>query len=206
MRQRENNYRGLAFSFGAMLSVASLLLPAAGAIVAVDRQTPAQEKKMDQRVPPPPAFEKGVKGYVKLRADEEGKLPKLSKESKPAEIEAHEVKLAESVKAARAGVKQGNVFTPEVAAFFRRTMKREFHGERLRELREVVLEAETKGVPIRVNVPYPETKEMAQTPPNLLLVLPELPKEIKYRFVGRHLLLVDRVSRLIVDYALNVLP
>lgn len=161
---------------------------------------------MDERVPPPPAFEKGVKAYSKLRADEAGKLPKLSKESKPAEIEAHELKLAANVKAARAGVKQGNVFTPEVTEFFRRTMKREFHGERLRELREVVLEAETKGVPIRVNVPYPETKEMAQTPPNLLLVLPELPKEIKYRFVGRHLLLVDRVSRLIVDYALNVLP
>ncbi|MGI8731920.1 MAG: hypothetical protein ACR2LM_01275 [Pyrinomonadaceae bacterium] len=43
-------------------------------------------------------------------------------------------------------------------------------------------------------------------PPTLLLKLPELPKEVKYRFVKRHLLLVDTDNGLIVDYMLNALP
>jgi hypothetical protein len=38
------------------------------------------------------------------------------------------------------------------------------------------------------------------------LKLPQLPKQVKYRFVGRHLLLVDRENGLIVDYMKNALP
>jgi len=57
-----------------------------------------------------------------------------------------------------------------------------------------------------VNYPYPETKDLTQMPPTLLLKLPQLPKEVKYRFVGRHLLLVDTDNGLIVDYMTNALP
>jgi len=57
-----------------------------------------------------------------------------------------------------------------------------------------------------VNYPYPETKEIAEVPATLLLELPQLPKEVKYRFVGRHMLLVDTDYGIIVDYMLNTLP
>jgi hypothetical protein len=40
----------------------------------------------------------------------------------------------------------------------------------------------------------------------LLLILPQLPKEVKYRFVGRNLLLVDRDNNVIIDYMTNALP
>ena len=70
----------------------------------------------------------------------------------------------------------------------------------------MILEAETQGVPIRVNSPYPQSKELAEIPPTLLLILPQLPKQLRYRFVSRHLLLVDRENRLIVDYMLDALP
>jgi hypothetical protein len=43
-------------------------------------------------------------------------------------------------------------------------------------------------------------------PPTLLLKLPQLPKQVRYRFVNRHMLLVDRENGLIVDYMLNALP
>jgi hypothetical protein len=36
-------------------------------------------------------------------------------------------------------------------------------------------------------------------PPSLLLNLPELPKELEYRFVGRELVLRDSAANLIVD-------
>ena len=61
-------------------------------------------------------------------------------------------------------------------------------------------------MPIKVNHPYPETKEVAQVQPALLLKLPQLPEQVRYRFVGRHMLLVDKDNDLILDYVLNALP
>jgi hypothetical protein len=43
-------------------------------------------------------------------------------------------------------------------------------------------------------------------PPTLLLRLPHLPKQIRYRFVGPNLLLVDRENGLIIDFMNNALP
>lgn len=43
-------------------------------------------------------------------------------------------------------------------------------------------------------------------PPTLLLNLPQLPKQVRYRFVGRNLLLVGRENGLIVDYLTGALP
>ncbi len=43
-------------------------------------------------------------------------------------------------------------------------------------------------------------------PPTILLNLPQLPPEVKYRFVGRNMLLVDRDTNLILDYMTNALP
>ena len=51
------------------------------------------------------AFEKRVKDYVKLREGIEEKMPKLSKEAKPEEIETHKKRLQDSVRAARAGAR-----------------------------------------------------------------------------------------------------
>jgi signal transduction protein with GAF and PtsI domain len=73
-------------------------------------------------------------------------------------------------------------------------------------LRETVFEAETKGVLIKVNAAYPEAKELVEMPPSLLLALPQLPKQVRYRFVGTNLLLVDRENNLIIDYMPKAVP
>jgi hypothetical protein len=152
------------------------------------------------------AFEKRVKEYVSLRESLERKLPSLSSEAKPEEIEAHKKAFEASVRKSRANAKPGDVFTPDIAGYIKTTIKTEFKGTDRKELRQTVLEADTKGVQVRVNYPYPETKELAQVPPTLLLKLPQLPKQVRYRFVRRHLLLVDRENGLIVDYIGNALP
>jgi hypothetical protein len=61
-------------------------------------------------------------------------------------------------------------------------------------------------VPLRINYPYPDNKELVEMPPTLLLRLPQLPKQVRYRFVNRHMLLVDRENGLIIDYMLDALP
>jgi hypothetical protein len=151
-------------------------------------------------------FENRVKNYVKLRGKVKAKLPSLSKDSTPEQIESYRKTFEGSLRAARAGTKRGDIFAPVVADYIRRTLKTEFQGKDRAELREIVFEAETKGVPLRVNYPYPETVELTEMPPTLLLKLPQLPKEIRYRFVGRNMLLVDRDNNLIIDYMVDALP
>lgn len=152
------------------------------------------------------AFEGRVKEYAVLRERLEDKLPKLPKDATPEQIKAHKTRFEEIVRAARPEAKQGDIFTPEAAAHIRATIREMYKGEKLQALREEILEAETAGVAIRVNYTYPDSKELTQIPPTLLLKLPQLPKQVKYRFVGNNLLLVDRENGLIVDYMTNPLP
>lgn len=152
------------------------------------------------------AFEKSVKDYVALREGLEDKMPKLPEKSTPEQIEAHKVAFEESVRTARAGAKQGDLFNPAISKYIRATIQSEFKGKDRQELRKMVLEADTKGVPLRVNYTYPDNKELIEMPPTLLLRLPQLPKQMRYRFVNRHMLLVDRENGLIVDYMLDALP
>ncbi|HET8781485.1 MAG TPA: hypothetical protein VFM63_03630 [Pyrinomonadaceae bacterium] len=153
------------------------------------------------------AFEQRAKDYSKMRESLEEKMPKLSKEAKPEEIQAHKTQFQERVRAARAGAKRGDVFTPEATTLIRGIIKDEFKGRERIEFREALLkEAENKAVPLRVNYPYPESQELLEMPPTLLLRLPQLPKQLRYRFVRSNLLLVDRENGLIVDYMTNALP
>jgi len=147
-----------------------------------------------------------VQDYLKQRDRVRKKLPKLSKEATPEQIDAYQKSFGEALRAMRAGTGQGYIFKPDFAEYVRTMIKTEFSPRDRMEIKETILEADTKGVPLKVNYPYPETKELAQIPPTLLLKLPQLPKEVKYRFVGRHMLLVDTDNGLIVDYMLNALP
>lgn len=152
------------------------------------------------------AFEARVKEYVSLRERLEDGLPKLSKAATPEQIEAHKKSFQEVVRAARSEARPGDLFTPDVAGHIRAVIKSELESKEKRELRETVLGSEVKGVPLRVNYPYPETQELLEMPPALLLKLPQLPKQLKYRYVGRNMLLVDRENGLIVDYMPDALP
>ena len=197
MRQQKNRNTIFAIAAAAIISLA--LSPAhaqeqGAQVSAKDKQSIA-------------AFEQHVKDYVKMREGLEEKLPKLPQDSKPEQIEAHKISFQETVRTARTGAKQGDIFSPGIVEFIRLTIRDEFKGQERQELREKVLvEAETKAVPLRVNYPYPESEELLDMPPTLLLRLPQLPKQVKYRFVGKNLLLVDRENGLIIDYMLNAVP
>jgi hypothetical protein len=122
------------------------------------------------------------------------------------QVAEHKTSLLRAVKSARSTAKQGYLFTPEVAGLFRRIIREEYSDAELTELRKTVIEAETAGVPIKVNAEYPEAKEKLEMPPRLLLALPQLPDELRYRFVGKYMLLVDKESGLILDFMANAIP
>ncbi|HEX8283314.1 MAG TPA: metallophosphoesterase [Pyrinomonadaceae bacterium] len=152
------------------------------------------------------AFEARVKEYVAMREAVEGKMAKLPKDATPEQIERHKAALLEAVRAARPSAKPGDIFTADAAGHIREVIKAEAPARVKREVRETVLESEVKNVPLRVNQMYPESQELLEMTPTLLLRLPQLPKQVKYRFVNRNLLLVDRENGLIVDYLTDALP
>ncbi len=195
MRQQKKQNTIFAIAAAVVISLA---------VSAQTQQTPEVPAKYKPAVA---TFEQHVKDYVKLREGLEDKMPKLPVDSKPEQIEAHKVSFQNTVRTARAGAKQGDLFGADIAEYIRFVIRDEFKGQERQELREkVVVEAETKAVPLRVNYPYPESEELVDTPPTLLLRLPQLPKQVKYRFVGKSLLLVDRENGLILDYMLNAVP
>jgi hypothetical protein len=151
-------------------------------------------------------FEKKAKDYSKLREKIEGRLPKMPKDATAEQIENHKLTFQKSVQTARQNAGQGDIFIPAAAELIRKIIKNEFQGKDRVELRETVFDADTKGVPVKINFPYPDSKEQIEMPPTLLLSLPQLPKQLRYRFVGRNFLLVDRENGLIVDYMTNALP
>ena len=151
-------------------------------------------------------FEKQVKAYVEMRNKLRENAPKLSKDSTPEQIHAYRTTLEQSLRNARANAKRGEVFRPEAADYIRRTLKIEFQGKDRQELREKIFETELQGVVLRVNYPYAQTAEYSEMPATLLAKLPQLPKEVRYRFVGRNMLLVDRESDVIIDFMPDALP
>ena len=152
------------------------------------------------------AFEKQVKDYIELRNKVRANVPKLSKDSTPEQIQAYRTALELSLRNARPNAKRGEFFLPATADFIRRTLKTEFQGKDRKELREQIFETETQGVVLRVNYPYAQTAELSEMPATLLTKLPQLPKELRYRFVGRNMLLVDRESDVIIDIMPDALP
>lgn len=152
------------------------------------------------------AFEARVKEYVAMREGIEGKMPKLSKDATPEEIEAHKTAFQNAVRVARASARQGELFVPILAEHIREVIKSEMPTKVKQEVRETVTESEVKAVPVRVNYPYPESEELLEMSPTLLLRLPQLPKQVRYRYVGRNMLLVDRENGLIIDFMPDALP
>ena len=202
--------RSLLGSLSAGLAVA-LLAPAGLASPPAAAQTNAPPKAAQVTVAPKhkaafDAFEARVKEYVAMRESLEEKLPKLPKDASPEQIEQHKNAFQGVVRAARAGARPGEVFTPDVVRHIRTVIKSELRAKDRRELRQTVLASEVKGVPLRVNYPYPESQELIEMSPTLLLRLPQLPKQVKYRYVGRNMLLVDRENGLIVDFMRDALP
>jgi len=161
--------------------------------------SPAERKQISE-------FEKRANAYIKLREKVKTAAPPLKKDATAAELEAYKDGLQKAVIAARSNAVQGQIFTPQVSPLIKRLIKTSLVDFEKSEVRKTVLEADTKGVPIKVNAVYPESKELVEMPPPLLLALPQLPKDLRWRFIGRSLALVDRDGSLIIDYLPNALP
>ncbi len=201
------------------LIVAAALASACGDAGATQQKTPAEvaieeaEKKTstDPAENPDAAvmaeFKARVEKYADLHKELARGAARPKETSDPAQIDGARAALAAKIQAARAGAKQGDIFTPEIRPVFRRLLAPELKGEDGRDAKAILKDDAPKPgtVPFKVNAKYPEDQPLPSVPANLLLTLPSLPEPLEYRIVGQHLLLIDTQAGIIVDYILNAI-
>jgi hypothetical protein len=152
-------------------------------------------------------FEARVEKYVDLHKQLAKGAAAQKETPDPAKISAAKAALAAKIQAARPHAKQGDIFTPEIRNTFRRLLAPELRGEDGRDAKAVIKDdAPAPGtIPFKVNAKYPESQPLPSVPANVLLNLPTLPEPLEYRIVGKHMILLDTASDLIVDYIPNAI-
>jgi hypothetical protein len=150
-------------------------------------------------------FRDRVDQYIALRNKADDAAPPLEKTADSEKIHAAQLALATRVRAARPSAKHGDIFTPAVAAVFRRALRPEAKEE---GTKDAILKEDNPAFPLKVNDAYPDKEPLSTVPPNVLESLPKLPEksDLEYRFVKKHLILRDARANLIVDYIPNALP
>jgi hypothetical protein len=140
-------------------------------------------------------FSARIWSYSELRSELEKGLPGLRVTEDPREIRRAQRALAKRIRVARGGARQGDIFTPAI-------------GVEFREVLRLVMDADTWAAIMddnpaefsnRINGTYPGKRPLSTVPPNILARLPRLPEDVEYRFVGRHLILLDTRANLILD-------
>jgi hypothetical protein len=150
-------------------------------------------------------FNKRIEAYTKLRKKLKGEAPPMKETEDPAKIKASQDALAANIREARKDAKPGEIFTPEIRAKFRELMYPELKGAEGKATKAAIKEDAPAGVKFKVNATYPEAQALPTMPPNLLANLPQLPEDLEYRIIGKHLILRDVHANLIVDYIPNAI-
>ena len=114
----------------------------------------------------------------------------------PAEIGRAEFALARKIRVAR-GPKQGELFTPAISAEFRRILLLELSMSA--KTLAIIMDENPGAFSHRINGTYSKHHPLSTMPANVLALLPGLPHDIQYRFVGRHLVLHDTRANVILD-------
>ena len=140
-------------------------------------------------------FRTRIWSYFQLRSELKKGLPVLKLTNDPAEIGMAVRALATRIRMARVGAKEGDFFTPTISAVFRKTLFLELDASSW----AAIMDDNPGEFSVPINGSYPEGKPFSTMPPSILAILPTLPDDIEYRFLGRHLILLDTEASVILD-------
>ena len=150
-------------------------------------------------------FQQRLQGYLDLRTELSRKLKPLAPTADSAELAARQDALAAAIREARKAAKPGDVIPTRVAGQIRNVITDDFR-RRNPEATRAVFEEVPEGIRPAINRTMPDNAALATVPALLLNNLPRLPDNLQYRFIDRHVILMDGDTRIIIDYILNVLP
>jgi hypothetical protein len=176
-------------------ALAALLVMGNAAAQAQAAQTQAAQAQNDAALVKD--FQTRVEKYLNLH-----KITGIAKKTtdSPDKLAEQKQQAAEKIRESRPAAKQGDIFTPEIGAYFKKQIAATLQGPEGAKVRASLRRAEPlPNIRLEVNQRYPQKLPLQSTPPTLLLNLPRLPGELQYRIVGSTLVLYDTLSNLIVD-------
>jgi hypothetical protein len=140
-------------------------------------------------------FSTRVQSYFDLRSRLEEGLPRLRVTEDVSEIRNVRRALARKIQAARHGAQEGDMFSPAIAAEFKHVLALEMNAKTW----AVIMDDNPGEFSHEINGIYPDGKPYSTVPGTILAVLPALPDDVEYRFLGRHLILLDVRANVILD-------
>jgi len=174
-----------------------------------DPITPAQKATASEANPDSlilADFNARLERFVKTQRALLQQLP-LSENATPEQIKARQETLAAQLREVRKNARQGDIFTPQGAALFKRLIAPPVQ-QAPRETKQALAEedGEVAEVWLRVNATWPASEPLTTAPANILDRLPQLPPDVEYRITNtRHLLLRDVDANIIVDFIYNAI-
>ena len=183
-----------------VLAVAVLVSPVA---FAAPEALPVQAANRDAQTLAD--FQTRVKNYLTMRQKLVAGVPALPDKANPDQIEAHHRALGQALMTARKSARKGDLFSGDMTVLVRRLLAPVFKGPDGAAIRNAILEEPQALVPT-VNMHYPDEVPVSTMPPEILKALPKIDESLEYRFIGRHLILLDVPTHLIVDVVDNAMP
>ena len=140
-------------------------------------------------------FSRRMQVYVDLRRGLEEGLPPLRVTDDPAEITSAQRALARRIRTARRGARQGDIFSPAISVEFKAALAVEMNAATW----TAIMDDNPGEFSKEINGTYPDEKPFSTVPGTILAALPVLPDDVQYRFLGRHLILLDVRANVILD-------
>ena len=150
-------------------------------------------------------FQSRLEQYVRLHEEQHAAVARQNSSRGVAANRTSADRLAARIRAARAEARQGDIFTPSIAARLRSALNAEVRGASAAETRASIRDDAPARFMLHVNAAYPAGASFPTVPSNVLAALPELPSALEYRIVDRHLILLDVDASIVVDYLFDVM-
>lgn len=140
-------------------------------------------------------FDARMLGYAVLRDDLQRGLTPLRVTDDPRDIFKAEYALARRIRAARSEAHGGEIFTADISSAFKRALVPVASSAICASISD-----DNPGVfSYAINETYSKGRPLSTVPPAVLTLLPRLPADVQYRFVGNHLILHDTRANVILD-------
>ncbi len=140
-------------------------------------------------------FSTRVRNYFDLRTKLEEGLPPLRVTDDVAEIRRARRARAKAIQAARHDAREGDIFSPSISLEFKQVLALEMNAKTW----AVIMDDNPGEFSHEINGIYPDGQPFSTVPGTILAALPTLPDGVEYRFLGRHLILLDVRAGVILD-------
>jgi hypothetical protein len=186
----------LTIPFVVIAAVFAMFTVAPAPLRADGGQTPASTKVE----PALRQFNQSVADYMALRNRLRSEVAGPVKNSTSSQVNNASDALAAGIQRARQNAAAGAIFTPAISAVFKKRIADAIRDDNLTAVLADIDDEKALRLEPKVHLRLPVSAQMATMPASLLKVLPNLPKELEYRIVGRYLILRDVDASMILDY------